>query len=114
MYPHQDPPVKKEQMEQSIRLGKEILEKTLRRLKNLSLLDKIDPTFVAVAKSDAVFAEIIFSRPGLGKLIFVAVQQRNFPLIMGTVLVTTTLFVVATTLSDIVNALLDPRIRERL
>ena len=64
--------------------------------------------------SGVVFAEIIFSRPGLGKLIFVAVQQRNFPLIMGTVLVTTTLFVVATTLSDIVNALLDPRIRERL
>ena len=64
--------------------------------------------------SGVVFAEIIFARPGLGKLIFVAVQQRNFPLIMGTVLVTTTLFVVATTLSDIVNALLDPRIRERL
>jgi len=64
--------------------------------------------------SGVVFAEIIFARPGLGKLIFVAVQQRNFPLIMGTVLVTTTLFVFATTLSDIVNALLDPRIRERL
>lgn len=64
--------------------------------------------------SGVVFAEIIFARPGLGKLIFVAVQQRNFPLIMGTVLVTTTLFVVATTLSDIINALLDPRIRERL
>ena len=64
--------------------------------------------------SGVVFAEIIFARPGLGKLIFVAVQQRNFPLIMGTVLVTTTLFVIATTLSDIINALLDPRIRERL
>ncbi len=64
--------------------------------------------------SGVVFAEIIFARPGLGKLIFVAVQQRNFPLIMGTVLVTTTLFVIATTLSDILNALLDPRIRSRL
>ena len=64
--------------------------------------------------SGVVFAEIIFARPGRGQLIFVAVQQRNFPLIMGTVLVTTPLFVVATTLSDIVNALLDPRIRERL
>ena len=43
--------------------------------------------------SGVVFAEIIFARPGLGKLIFVAVQERNFPLIMGTVLVTTSLFV---------------------
>ncbi|CAN5603599.1 ABC transporter permease [soil metagenome] len=64
--------------------------------------------------SSAVFAEIVFSRPGIGSLIFEAVGQRNYPVVMGGVLVTTVLFVVSTTLADLINAALDPRIREKL
>ena len=37
-------------------------------------------------------------------------MNRNYPVVMGAVLVTSTLFVITTTLSDIVNAILDPRI----
>ena len=64
--------------------------------------------------SSAVFAEIVFSRPGIGALIVQSVNGRNYPVVMGTVLMTTILFVVSTALADIVNALLDPRVRENL
>jgi len=60
----------------------------------------------------AVFAEIIFSRPGIGKLMYDALLVRNYPVIMGAVLASTVLLVVSATLSDILNAILDPRIRE--
>jgi len=63
--------------------------------------------------SSAVFAEIVFARPGIGKLIYDSVISRNYPVVMGSVLVSTALFVVSTTLSDLINALLDPRIAAR-
>jgi peptide/nickel transport system permease protein len=61
--------------------------------------------------SGALFAEIVFSRPGIGKLLHEAVMTRNYPVVMGSVLVTTVFFVVSTLLSDILNAILDPRLR---
>lgn len=64
--------------------------------------------------SAAVFAEVVFARPGLGALIVHAVDTRNYPVVMGTVLVTTALFVISTTLADLINAVLDPRVRESL
>jgi len=62
--------------------------------------------------SGALFAEIVFSRPGIGKLLHEAVMTRNYPVVMGTVLVTTAFFVLCTLISDIINAALDPRLRE--
>ena len=67
-------------------------------------------TGIGILFSSSVFAEIVFSRPGIGKLIYESVINRNYPVVMGAVLVTSTLFVITTTLSDIVNAILDPRI----
>ena len=60
----------------------------------------------------AIFAEIVFARPGIGKLIYDALLVRNYPVIMGSVLASTVILVVATTVSDILNALIDPRIRQ--
>ena len=60
----------------------------------------------------AVFAEIVFARPGIGKMMYDAVSVRNYPVTMGVVLASTVLLVTSTTLSDILNALIDPRIRE--
>lgn len=60
----------------------------------------------------AIFAEIVFARPGIGKMMYDAVNVRNYPITMGVVLVSTILMVTTTTLSDILNALIDPRIRE--
>ena len=62
--------------------------------------------------SGALFAEIVFSRPGIGKLLHEAVVTRNYPVVMGSVLVTTAFFVSCTVVSDVINAALDPRLRE--
>ena len=62
----------------------------------------------------SVFAEIVFTRPGLGKMTYDAVMSRNFPLVMGTVLVTSGLYVACMILADAVTALLDPRVRSTL
>ena len=62
--------------------------------------------------SGALFAEIVFSRPGIGKLLHEAVITRNYPVVMGSVLVTTAFFVLSTLVSDIINAALDPRLRD--
>jgi len=61
--------------------------------------------------SSAVFVEIIFARPGIGKLIFDSVLTRNYPIVMGSVLITTVIFVACTVVADVVNAIIDPRIR---
>ena len=61
--------------------------------------------------SAAVFTEIVFSRPGLGKLVIDSITTRNYPVVMGAVLFSTLIFVASTTLADIVNAVLDPRVR---
>jgi len=62
--------------------------------------------------SGALFAEIVFSRPGIGKLLYEAVMTRNYPVVMGSVLVTTGFFVLSTLVADIINATLDPRLRD--
>ena len=59
--------------------------------------------------STAVIVEILFSRPGIGKLTYDAVISRNYPVVMGAVLASTVFIVVATTLSDLLNVMLDPR-----
>ena len=64
--------------------------------------------------SASVFAEIVFARPGIGKLIYQSVLTRNYPIIMGSALITTIIFVLCTMAADIINALLDPRMRETL
>jgi len=61
--------------------------------------------------SAAVFTEIVFSRPGLGKLVIDSITTRNYPVVMGSVLFSTLIFVASTTLADIINAVLDPRAR---
>lgn len=61
--------------------------------------------------SGAVIIEQVFGWPGMGLLVVNAVFQRDYPLIMGGVLVGATLFILGLILSDILYAVLDPRIR---
>ncbi len=67
---------------------------------------------VAHLFSAAVFVEVIFARPGIGALIVSAVNERNYPIVLGAVLITTAIIVLATLISDLVIAWLDPRQRE--
>lgn len=64
--------------------------------------------------SGTVFAEIIFARPGIGKIIYDMVLNRNFPVVQGAVMVTVALYVVVTLISDLMVAYLDPRVRDTL
>ena len=64
--------------------------------------------------SAAVFTEIVFARPGLGKLVIDSITTRNYPIVMGSVVVSTALFVLSTAMADLVNAALDPRARTSL
>jgi peptide/nickel transport system permease protein len=64
--------------------------------------------------SGAVFAEIVFARPGVGRLIFDAVATRNYPVVMGGVMITTVFYVLCTLAADLVAAWLDPRVRSSL
>lgn len=59
----------------------------------------------------AVFEEIIFTRPGMGMLIYTGIMTRNYPVVQGGVLVVALLFVAANFLADISYNYLDPRIR---
>jgi len=59
----------------------------------------------------AVFIEVIFNRPGLGKLAVDAIVARNFPVLRGAILMVALLFVVANLAADLSYRFLDPRIR---
>ena len=61
--------------------------------------------------SGAVITETIFQWPGMGMLAVRAVSARDYPLILGTILVTATLVLVSNLLADILYATVDPRIR---
>lgn len=58
-----------------------------------------------------VLVEVVFDWPGLGRLSYEAIQTVDVPLILGTVSVTALFVVVSGILIDIVQALVDPRIR---
>jgi peptide/nickel transport system permease protein len=64
--------------------------------------------------SGAVFAEIVFARPGVGKLIYDAIAVRNYPVVIGAVMVTTVFYVLSTLAADLIAAWLDPRVRSGL
>jgi peptide/nickel transport system permease protein len=64
--------------------------------------------------SSAVFAEIVFARPGVGRLIFDAISTRNYPVVMGAVMITTGFYVLCTFAADLIAAGLDPRVRSAL
>ncbi len=61
--------------------------------------------------SGAVVTEQVFSRPGLGRVAVLAIGNRDFPLIQGTVLVTAVIYVAVSLIVDLSYAVIDPRIR---
>ncbi len=61
--------------------------------------------------SGVVVTETIFGLPGFGELTYEAVNQRDYTLIEGVVLVAATGYVMANLLVDVVYSLLNPRIR---
>lgn len=61
----------------------------------------------------AITIETVFARQGLGRLAVTAINNRDYPLVQGVVLVTSFVYVAVNTLTDLAYAMLDPRIRLR-
>jgi len=61
----------------------------------------------------AALVEIVFAWPGIGRLTLDAVFRRDYPLLLGVYLILAIAVSIAVLLTDIVYALLDPRIRLR-
>ena len=58
----------------------------------------------------AVLTETVFAWPGIGRLMFDALLQRDYNLLLGCFLVTAALAVLFNLLTDLVYTLVDPRI----
>ncbi len=59
----------------------------------------------------SIVVEMIFSWPGLGRLMITAINSRDYPLVEGCVLVFALSYVVVNMLTDLVYSVVDPRIR---
>jgi peptide/nickel transport system permease protein len=59
----------------------------------------------------AILTETTFSLPGLGQFTLLAIQNQDFPEIMGVVLLAAFFIVIANMLVDILYAVIDPRVR---
>ncbi len=60
----------------------------------------------------ALIIERIFSWPGIGRLAFDAAQQRDYPVIMGVVMMSSMLVILGNLAADIAYGFLDPRIKQ--
>ncbi|HEU4921025.1 MAG TPA: ABC transporter permease [Candidatus Limnocylindrales bacterium] len=61
--------------------------------------------------SGAIVTETIFSWPGIGKLTIDATTQFDYPVLMGVLLITSLVVVIANLLADVAYAVVDPRIK---
>ncbi len=66
---------------------------------------------VALLMGGTVAVETVFSWPGIGRLAFTRMLQRDFPMVMGILLMYGVVMVVINLLTDMTYALLDPRVR---
>ncbi len=60
--------------------------------------------------SGVVVIEQVFALPGVGRLVIGAINERNYPLIQGIILVVTAVFVFVNLLVDLAYAWIDPRV----
>lgn len=81
-------------------------------LKN-SLLPVITMMAIQVADlmSGAVITETVFAIPGIGRLSVTAINNRDMPLLQGTVIFTTMVIILGNLIADILYSVVDPRIR---
>jgi ABC-type dipeptide/oligopeptide/nickel transport system permease component len=84
----------------------------LHAMKNalIPVITVLGPLFAALVTGTFV-TEIIFGIPGMGRYFITSITNRDYPVIMGTILLYAVFLVVANMVVDITYAWLDPRIR---
>jgi ABC-type dipeptide/oligopeptide/nickel transport system permease component len=68
---------------------------------------------VGILLSGAILTETIFAWPGIGRWIFEAILNRDYPVVQGMSLVIAVIFIAVNLVVDVLYAWLDPRIRVR-
>ncbi|HNL83502.1 MAG TPA: ABC transporter permease, partial [Chitinophagaceae bacterium] len=59
----------------------------------------------------AFFVEYIFGWNGIGKLTVMALENLDFPVVMGSVLLTASFFILVNIIADLLYSYIDPRIK---
>jgi ABC-type dipeptide/oligopeptide/nickel transport system permease component len=59
----------------------------------------------------AVITESVFSYPGMGRLVIMSIQNRDYPVVQATLMLVVLIFLVTNIAVDMSYAFLDPRIR---
>lgn len=67
--------------------------------------------FFGIQIGNSVLTEIVFNRPGLGKLIVGALSQRDYTMLQGLMVVYTFIVVVVNMFTDLVYGFIDPRVK---
>jgi glutathione transport system permease protein len=67
--------------------------------------------YLGILIGNSVLTEIVFNRPGLGRLIVGALNQRDYTMLQGMMVIYTLLVVVVNLLTDLTYGLIDPRIK---
>ena len=66
---------------------------------------------VGTMLSGSVLVEVVFAWPGMGRLLYDGVLARDYPLIIGIILIVSVAVVLVNLITDVVYAIVDPRIR---
>jgi peptide/nickel transport system permease protein len=66
---------------------------------------------LVVMVNAAVIIEVIFAWPGIGRLLYEGIFQRDFPLVQGVVVMAGIMIIGVNLIVDVVYAFIDPRIR---
>jgi len=67
--------------------------------------------YLGILIGNSVLTEIVFSRPGLGKLIVGALNQRDYTMLQGMMVIYTLLVVLVNLLTDLAYGVADPRVK---
>jgi len=67
--------------------------------------------YLGILIGNSVLTEVVFNRPGLGKLIVGALNQRDYTMLQGMMVIYTFVVVVVNLATDLTYGLIDPRVK---
>jgi len=67
--------------------------------------------YFGVQIGNSVLTEIVFNRPGLGKLIVGALNQRDYTMLQGLIVIYASIVVIVNLVTDLTYGLIDPRVK---
>ena len=68
--------------------------------------------YLGILIGNSVLTEIVFNRPGLGKIIVGALNQRDYTMLQGLMVIYCFLIVVVNLITDLTYGLIDPRVKQ--